>query len=105
MLKFDSKTQQFNALKNGRATALADDNSYLYAWVKQHLKYTVGIKQLGASSYIAPGIKKGNTSLLKWTNQEITKLNKEDFFAKDYNQELKPYFGSEVKPSDIILDK
>lgn len=105
LLKFDSKTQQFNALKNGRATALADDNSYLYAWVKQHPKYTVGIKQLGASSYIAPGIKKGNTSLLKWTNQEITKLNKEGFFAKDYNQELKPYFGSEVKPSDIILDK
>lgn len=105
MLKFDSKTQQFNALKNGRATALADDNSYLYAWVKQHPKYTVGIKQLGASSYIAPGIRKGNTSLLKWTNQEITKLNKEGFFAKDYNQELKPYFGSEVKPSDIILDK
>ena len=54
---------------------------------------------------IAPGIKKGNTSLLKWTNREIIKLNKEGFFAKDYNQELKPYFGSEVKPSDIILDK
>ena len=31
LLKFDSKTQQFNALKNNRAAALADDNSYLYA--------------------------------------------------------------------------
>ncbi len=27
LLKFDSKTQQFNALKNNRAAALADDNS------------------------------------------------------------------------------
>ncbi len=36
LLKFDSKTQQFNALKNKRGVALADDNSYLYAWVKNH---------------------------------------------------------------------
>ncbi|WP_251546829.1 transporter substrate-binding domain-containing protein [Limosilactobacillus caecicola] len=103
LLKFDSKTQQFNALKNNRAAALADDNSYLYAWVKKNPKYTVGIKSIGPKQYISPAVKKGNKSLLKWTNQEITKLNKEDFFTKDYNKELKPYFGSEVKPSDIVI--
>lgn len=103
LLKFDSKTQQFNALKNNRAAALADDNSYLYAWVKNNPKYTVGIKSIGPKQYIAPGIKKGNKSLLDWTNKEITKLNKQDFFTKDYNSELKPYFGSEVKPSDIVI--
>ena len=27
LLKFDSKTQQFNAMKNGRAAALADDSN------------------------------------------------------------------------------
>lgn len=103
LLKFDSKTQQFNALKNGRAAALADDNSYLYAWVKNNPKYTVGIKSIGPKQFIAPGIKKGNKSLLNWTNKEITKLNKQDFFTKDYNEQLKPYFGSEVKPSDIVI--
>ena len=103
LLKFDSKTQQFNALKNNRAAALADDNSYLYAWVKNNPKYTVGIKSIGPKQYIAPGVKKGNKSLLNWTNKEITKLNKQDFFTKDYNSELKQYFGSEVKPSDIII--
>ena len=103
LLKFDSKTQQFNALKNNRAAALADDNSYLYAWVKNNPKYTVGIKSIGTKQYIAPGVKKGNKSLLNWTNKEITKLNKQDFFTKDYNSELKPYFGSEVKPSDIVI--
>jgi polar amino acid transport system substrate-binding protein len=103
LLKFDSKTQQFNALKNNRAAALADDNSYLYAWVKNNPKYTVGIKSIGPKQYIAPGVKKGNKSLLNWTNKEITKLNKQDFFTKDYNSELKPYFGSEVKPSDIVI--
>lgn len=104
-LKFDSKTQQFNALKHGRAQALADDNSYLYAWVKNNPAYTVSIKHLGPQQSISPAVKKGNQSLLKWTNKEITKLSKQGFFQKDFNHELKPYFGKEVKPSDIILQK
>lgn len=103
LLKFDSKTQQFNALKNGRGAALADDNSYLYAWVKQNPNYTVGIKSIGPRQYVSPAVKKGNRSLLKWTNQEITKLNRQSFFVKDYNKELCPYFGKDIKPTDIIL--
>ena len=103
LLKFDSKTQQFNALKNGRGVALADDNSYLYAWSKHNPSYTVGIKSIGPKSYIAPAVKKGNKSLLNWTNKEINKLTKQSFFVKDYNTQLKPYFGKEVKPSDIVL--
>ncbi|MDF7682099.1 transporter substrate-binding domain-containing protein [Lactobacillus sp. ESL0679] len=104
LLKFDSKTQQFNAIKNKRAAALADDNSYLYAWVKKNPSYTVGIKNIGPNQFISPAVKKGNKSLLTWTNKEITKLNGHKFFVNDYNQELKPYFGSEVKPSDIVLN-
>lgn len=103
LLKFDSKTQQFNALKNGRGAALADDNSYLYAWVKQNPNYTVGIKSIGPRQYVSPAVKKGNRSLLKWANQEITKLNRQSFFVKDYNKELRPYFGKDIKPTDIIL--
>lgn len=103
LLKFDSKTQQFNTLKNGRGAALADDNSYLYAWVKQNPNYTVGIKSIGPRQYVSPAVKKGNRSLLKWTNQEITKLNRQSFFVKDYNKELRPYFGKDIKPTDIIL--
>ena len=105
LLKFDSKTQQFNALKNGRGAALADDNSYLYAWVKQNPNYTVGIKSIGPRQYVSPAVKKGNRSLLKWTNQEIMKLNRQSFFVKDYNKELRPYFGKDIKPTDIILKR
>ncbi|MCX0291312.1 transporter substrate-binding domain-containing protein [Lactobacillus kullabergensis] len=104
LLKFDSKTQQFNAFKNKRAAALADDNSYLYAWVKKNPSYTVGIKNIGPNQFISPAVKKGNKSLLNWTNKEITKLANKKFFTDDYNKELKPYFGKEVKPSDIVLN-
>ncbi len=103
LLKFDSKTQQFNALKNKRAAALADDNSYLYAWVKRNPQFTVGIKSIGPHQYISPAVKRGNKSLQRWMNSEIDKLNRQSFFVKDYNQELKPYFGKEIKPSDIVL--
>ncbi|AVK61402.1 ABC transporter substrate-binding protein [Lactobacillus sp. CBA3605] len=104
LLKFDSKTQQFNALKNKRGIALADDNSYLYAWVKNNPKYTVGIKSIGPKQYISPAVKKGNHSLLKWTNHEITTLTQAGFFKTDYTQQLQPYFGKEVKASDIIIN-
>lgn len=103
LLKFDSKTQQFNALKNNRGVALADDNSYLYAWVKNQPKFTVGIKSIGPKQYIAPAVKKGNQSLLNWTNKEIKSLSGQGFFEKDYNSQLKPFFGKEVKPGDIII--
>ncbi len=103
LLKFDSKTQQFNAIKNKRAAALADDNSYLYAWVKKNPKFTVGIKSIGPHQYISPAVKRGNKSLQSWMNREIDKLNRQHFFTYDYNQELKPYFGKEIKPSDIVL--
>ncbi|ALJ23877.1 ABC transporter substrate-binding protein [Lactobacillus gallinarum] len=103
LLKFDSKTQQFNALKNGRGAALADDNSYLYAWVKKNPKYVVGIKSIGPRQYVSPAVKKGNRSLLKWTNHEITKLTNEGFFVQGYQKKLAPYFGKDIKPTDIIL--
>lgn len=103
LLKFDSKTQQFNAIKNNRGAALADDNSYLYAWVKRNPKFTVGIKNIGPNQYISPAVKRGNKSLQNWMNREITKLNRESFFTYDYNKELKPYFGKEIRPSDIVL--
>lgn len=102
--KYESKTQQFQALKDSRADAIADDNSYLYAWVKENPEFKVGIKELGDVSTINPGIKKGNQSLLDWTNQELEKLGEDSFFAKDYAATLKDFFGSDITAQDIVLE-
>ncbi len=48
-------------------------------------------------------MKKGNKSLLKWTNQQIDQLTKTGFFREDYRIELKPYFGKGIIPSDILI--
>ena len=66
-------------------------------------EFTVGIKTIGPNQYISGAVKKGNKSLQKWMDREITKLNRESFFTYDYNKELKPYFGKEIRPSDIVL--
>lgn len=102
--KYESKTQQFQALKDGRADAIADDNSYLYAWVKENPNFEVGIKELGDISTINPGVKKGNQSLLNWTNKELEKLGKAGFFEKAYNATLKDFFGSDITAKDIVLE-
>ncbi|XOQ36678.1 MAG: ABC transporter substrate-binding protein [Lactococcus sp.] len=102
--KYESKTQQFQALKDGRADAIADDNSYLYAWVKENPEFEVGIKELGDVSTINPGIKKGNQSLLDWVNKELETLGKDGFFAKDYDATLKDFFGSDITAKDIVLE-
>jgi polar amino acid transport system substrate-binding protein len=101
--KFDSKTQQFQAFKDGRVAALADDNTYLYAWVKDNPSFTVGIKSIGDESTIAPAVRKGNANLLKWTNDEIKKLTADGFFVKAYESELAPSFTSDIKPDDVII--
>lgn len=105
LVKFDSKTQQFQAFKDRRVAALADDNSYLFAWAKSNPGFAVGIKELGDPSFIAPAVKKGDGNLLAWVDTEITKLVNDGFLDKVYNEELKPFFSDDVKPSDILIDK
>ena len=102
--KFDSKTQQFQAFKDCRVAALADDNTYLYAWAKDNPGYTVGIKTIGDESTIAPAVKKGNKSLLEWTNKEIKTLTSNGFFKDAYQSELAPSFTSDIKPEDVIIE-
>lgn len=103
LVKFDSKTQQFQAFKDRRVAALADDNSYLFAWAKSNPGFTVGIKEIGEPSFIAPAVKKGDSNLLDWINTEITALVDDGFLVKAYDEELKPFFTDDVKPADILI--
>ena len=105
LVKFDSKTQQFQAFKDRRVAALADDNSYLFAWTKSNPGFSVGIKEVGDPSFIAPAVKLGDSNLLDWVNTEITKLVNDGFLDKAYSEELKPFFSDDVKPSDILIAK
>lgn len=101
--KYESKSQQFQALTDGRGAALADDNTYLYAWVKENPDYEVGIKEIGEVSTINPAVKKGNETLLNWLNEDLEKLSAAKFFETAYDATLKPFFGADIKAEDVIV--
>lgn len=101
--KYESKSQQFQALTDNRGAALADDNSYLYAWVKENPDFEVGIKEVGEVSTINPAVKKGNQELLDWVNEELATLSEEGFFEKAYEETLAPFFGADIEAKDIIV--
>ena len=79
-------------------------NTEVLAWAKINKGFKVGITKLGDEDTIAPAVQKGNKELLNWINDEIVKLGKENFFHKDYEETLKPVYGSDVNPDDIVVE-
>ena len=102
--KYDQYADAYNALLDGRGDAFATDNTEVLAWAKSNKGFKVGVTKLGDEDTIAPAVQKGNTELLNWINDEIDKLGKENFFHKDYEQTLKPVYGDEVNPDDIVVE-
>lgn len=103
-MKFDQNTETFNALKDGRGAALAHDNTLLYAWVKENPDYEVSINQVGDNDFIAPAVKKGNIELRDWLNKELLELGKENFFHKAYDKAIKPFYGDNIDPNNVVIE-
>ena len=104
LVKFEQNTETFAALLDGRGDALAHDNTLLFAWAKENPGYTTYISELGNQDAIAPAVKKGNTELLNWLNEEIESLTKEGFFKEAFNETLAPAYGDTVKPESVIYE-
>lgn len=103
LLKFGQNTDAFNALIDGRGDAISQDSTYALAWAAKNPNYVVGIPQIGNQDFIAAGVKKGNTQLLHWLNDEIKQLRTTGEVQKIYDQTLKPIYGEKVNPN-IFLD-
>ncbi|KHF78339.1 putative amino-acid transporter periplasmic solute-binding protein [Acinetobacter sp. neg1] len=103
LLKFGQNTDAFNALIDGRGDAISQDSTYALAWAAQNPNYVAGIPQIGNQDFIAAGVKKGNTQLLHWLNDEIKQLRTTGEVQKIYDQTLKPIYGEKVNPN-IFLD-
>ena len=82
--KYDSYTDAYNALLDGRGDAFSTDNTEVLAWAKANPGFTVGIDSLGDVDTIAVAVQKGNKDLLDWINNEIKELGKENFFHEAY---------------------
>jgi len=104
LLGFDHNTESFIALKDGRGDAFTQDNTLLFAWVKQNAGFVVGIDSLGSQDTMAAAVKKGNKELLNWINETLARLSKEKFMEKAYNETLRPVYGDNVDPKSVIIE-
>lgn len=104
LLKFDEYQEAYDALLDGRGEAFSTDNTEVLAWAIQNKGFTVGIESIGNLDTIAPAVQKGNKELLDWINSEIETLGKEEFFHKDFEETLKPVYGDEIDPENLVVE-
>lgn len=102
--KYDQYSDAYQALEDGRGDAFSTDNTEVIAWAIAHPGFSVGIKSLGETSYIAAAVKKGNAPLLDWLNNQLTELGEENFFHKDYEETLAPVYGDAATPDDLVVE-
>ncbi|MHC5226337.1 transporter substrate-binding domain-containing protein [Ignatzschineria sp. LJL83] len=103
--KYDHNSEAFAALQDGRAVGLAHDNALLYAWAKNNPDFVVSIQKIGPDDVIAPAVKKGNTELLNWVNEQIIELQDQEFFHQAYDRSVKSFYGDNIDPDNIVIDK
>ncbi|MCM3721494.1 cysteine ABC transporter substrate-binding protein [Solibacillus isronensis] len=104
LVKYDQITEAFEALKDGRGDALAQDNALLFSWANNNHGFVVALPTLGEQDYIAPAVKKGNKDLLDWLNSELETLGSEQFFTQAYEETLKPAFGDSISADEVVVE-
>ena len=104
LLKFDTYTEAFNALLDGRGDALSTDNTEVLAWALGNPGFTVGIESLGSLDTIAPAVQKGNDTVKAFIDEEIVKLAEEKFFHADFDATLKEVYGEAVDPDNLVVE-
>lgn len=104
LLKFDTYTEAFNALLDGRGDALSTDNTEVLAWALENPGFTVGIESLGSLDTIAPAVQKGNDTLRAYIDEEIKALAAENFFHADFDATLKDVYAEAVNPDSLVVE-
>ena len=104
LLKFDTYTETFNALLDGRGDALSTDNTEVLAWAIENPGFSVGIESLGSLDSINPAVSRGNETLLSWINEEIVKLGEENFFHADYEATLRATYGENADADSLVVE-
>ena len=104
LAKYDSYTEAYIALLDGRGDALSTDNTEVLAWAIENPGFSVGIESLGSLDTINPAVSKGHETLLTWINEEIVKLGAENFFHADYEATLRETYGENADADSLVVE-
>ncbi|MDR2451733.1 MAG: transporter substrate-binding domain-containing protein [Candidatus Accumulibacter sp.] len=104
LVKYDQIGDAFQALRDGRGVGLAQDTTLVLAWANENKGFSVKLGDVGNVDPIAPAVRKGNTELRDWINDTLVKLGKERFAHAAYDATLKPYYGGDTNPDDLVVE-
>ncbi len=104
LVKYDSYTDAYLGLLDGRGDGLSTDNTEVLAWAIENPGFSVGIESLGSLDTINPAVSKGNETLLNWINEEIRKLGEEQFFHADYEATLRETYGENADADALVVE-
>nr|WP_194718501.1 transporter substrate-binding domain-containing protein [Pseudomonas typographi] len=104
LLKFEKNSESLQALANHRGDAYAQDNLVLFSWAKQNPGYRLLPETLGDEAPIAPAVKKGNSDLRDWVNQELARLGQEKYLLKLYDQYVRDQLAPDTDPNAVIVE-
>lgn len=94
----------YSELKAGKGDAFAGANLVVLAYPIIDKKLEVNITGVGASSYYAIGVQKGNKELLNALNQELIRLSKEGFFKHAFEDKLNSFYKGTADKKYFLLD-
>lgn len=103
IMAFPNNVASYDALKDGRADAMAHDNTLLFSWVYNNPGFKVVEGNIGNQDFIAPAVRKETPDLLNWLNETILKLRREGFFEEVFEETMRHHFSPDVKPSDVMV--
>lgn len=102
---YEHDKEAINALKTNKASALASSSLQLSVWLKNNAdQFVLGIPKIGSEILIAPAVKKGNWELLQWLNNEITMLQTNGFFYKNYEHTVSSNYDHIIDHNNSIID-
>jgi len=104
IVALEQLSEMFQALKDGRGAAVAEDNTAVFAWARENAGFEVGISSLGSVEGIAPAVKKGNVALRDFINKTIEKLATEKFFHKNFEATLRTFMGPKANADDFVIE-
>ncbi|MBR2822255.1 MAG: cysteine ABC transporter substrate-binding protein [Clostridia bacterium] len=104
LVRYDSYTDAYLGLLDGRGDALSTDNTEVLAWAIENPGFSVGIDSLGNLDTINPAVSKGNETLLTWINEEIRKLGEENFFHQAYEATLRDTYGENADADALVVE-
>jgi polar amino acid transport system substrate-binding protein len=104
LVKYDQIGDAFQALRDGRGVGLAQDTTLVLAWANENKGFSVKLGDVGSVDPIAPAVRKGNTDLRDWIDGTLAKLGRERFAHAAYDATLRPYYGDDTNPDDLVVE-